>query len=227
MVSHRFLAIINSVVGLARRALVVEDDGLMASLIATAIERANFSVSTAGSVAEALDLIPKFDPDVALIDISLGDGPTGIDLARTLRATRPEIGILILTKHPDSRTAGLSDQIPEGVGFLRKETVGNLALLLESIEMVLSDNSTRVRQDKDPARPFAALSARQIEILRMVAQGLTNNEIASRLGNTNSAVEKRLALIFRNLGIEALDGVSPRAEAMRIFIAHAGLPERD
>ena len=221
------LVIINSVVSLARRALVVEDDGLMASLIATAIEKANFLVSTASSVAEALDLIPKFDPDVALIDISLGDGPTGIDLARTLRSTRPDIGILILTKHPDSRTAGLSDQIPEGCGFLRKETVGNISLLMESIEMVLSDNPARVRQDKDPARPFAELSARQIEILRMVAQGLTNNEIAARLGNSNSAVEKRLALIFRNLGIESLDGVSPRAEAMRIFIAHAGLPDRD
>lgn len=210
-----------------RRALVVEDDGLVATLISTALERANFEVEKAASVSEARKAVEAFDPDVVLIDISLGDGPTGIDLAKLLHRTRPDIGGLILTRHPDARTAGVAGEVPEGYGFLRKETVGDTQLLINTIYAVLNDRAPKVRQDRDPSRPLAALSARQIEILRLVAQGYTNNEIASRLAISNSAVEQRLGLIFKMLAVTEIEGVSPRAEAMRIFIANAGLPERD
>jgi len=210
-----------------RRAMVVEDDALVASLISSALEKANFQVAKAESVAEARRVVDDFDPDVVLIDISLGDGPNGIDLARLLSRTRPDIAGLILTRHPDARTAGVTSDVPAGYGFLRKETVGDTQLLLNTIETVLSDRASKVRQDLDPQRPFAALSAKQIELLRMVAQGLTNSEIASRLAVSNSAIEQRLGLIFKLLGITEIEGVSPRAEAMRIFISHAGLPDRD
>lgn len=210
-----------------RRAMVVEDDALVASLISSALEKANFQVAKAASVAEARQVVIDFDPDVVLIDISLGDGPNGIDLARLLSRTRPDIAGLILTRHPDARTAGVTSDVPPGYGFLRKETVGDTQLLLNTIETVLSDRASKVRQDLDPARPFAALSAKQIELLRMVAQGLTNTEIASRLAVSNSAIEQRLGLIFKLLAITEIEGVSPRAEAMRIFISHAGLPDRE
>jgi len=210
-----------------RKALVVEDDGMVASLIATALERANFEVEKAASVAEARRAVDKFDPDVVLIDISLGDGPTGIDLAKILHRSRPDIAGLILTKHPDARTAGVAGDVPEGYGFLRKETVGDTQLLLNTIDAVLNDKATKVRQDRDPARPLAGLSAKQIELLRMVAQGLTNSEIAKRLVVSNSAIEQRLGLIFKQLAVAEIEGVSPRAEAMRIFISSAGLPDRD
>jgi len=212
---------------LKRRALVVEDEALMASLISSALEKADFKVVTSANVVEARKAIEKFDPDVALIDISLGDGPTGIDLAKIIRQTRPDIGVLILTRHPDSRTAGAAENIPEGCGFLRKETVGDTQHLLRSIESVLSDSSSSVRQDLDPDRPLARLTTKQIELLRMVAQGLTNSQISLNLQISSSAVEQRLGLIFKNLDVADIDGVSPRAEAMRIFITHAGLPERD
>ena len=211
----------------SRRALVVEDDNLVASLIATALDRAGFIVEQAASFAKARRLVDSFDPDVVLIDISLGDGPTGIDLARLLAKSRPDIGGLILTRHPDARTAGASEDIPEGYGFLRKETVGDTAHLVASIESVLNDRGMRVRHDRDPGRPFAQLTTKQIDLLRFVAQGLTNGEIASRLEVSNSAIEQRLSLIFKSLNIADIEGVSPRAEAMRIFILNAGLPERD
>ncbi len=210
-----------------RRAIVVEDDSLTAWLISTALERANFDVVTASNVSDAVQAIEDFDPDLALMDISLGDGPSGLDLAHIVRKKHPEIGVLILTKHPDPRSAGAGDEIPEGCGFLRKETVGDMKLLLDSISMVMANKSVSVRQDRDPDRPMAALSAKQIEILRMLAQGLTNSEIAARLGISNSAIEQRLTVVFKALGIADIQGVSPRAEAMRIFISNAGLPNRE
>ena len=198
----------------------------MATLIASALESANFEVAKASNVASARLEIEEFDPDVALIDISLGDGPNGIDLANMLRESRPDIGVLILTKHPDNRTAGLRENLPAGCGFLRKESIGDLVLLIESIDMVLSDNSSAIRQDLDPDRPLAALTSKQIEVIRMVAQGYTNAEIAARVGVSNSAIEQRLASIFRALGVADLPGISPRSEAMRLFIQAVGLPAR-
>ena len=199
----------------------------MASLVALALEQANFEVAVAASVADAKKTVAKFDPDVALIDISLGDGPTGIDLAHMLRATRPDIGVLILSRHPDARTAGNAQELPEGCGFLRKEMVGDKSALLAAIDLVLSDKSMGIRHDKNADSPIANLSPKQFELLKMVAQGLTNQEMATRLGISASAIEQRLSVIFKQLQIGEIAGVSPRAEAMRLFIAHAGLPARD
>lgn len=209
-----------------RNALILEDDRMMSSLIASLLEQAKFQVVRAHSVTEAKKAVKNFEPDVALLDIDLGYGPTGIDFAKMLRKDYPGIGILILTRYPDSRTAGVTEAIPLGCGFLRKENIGDVEVLLEAVELVLADMSTLVRNDQNPKRPLANLSVRQIELLRMLAQGLTNLEISDRLGVSTSAVEQRLGTIFRVLGIEAIQGVSPRAEAMRIFISSAGIPER-
>ena len=71
------------------------------------------------------------------------------------------------------------------------------------------------------------LTKTQSEVLRMVAQGYTNSEIAARRETSVSAVEQLLNAIFRGLGIINSSQINPRAEAMRIYISEAGLPHRD
>ena len=71
------------------------------------------------------------------------------------------------------------------------------------------------------------LTKTQSEVLKMVAQGYTNSEIASRRETSVSAVEQLLNAIFRGLGITNSQQINPRAEAMRLYIAEAGLPQRD
>ena len=70
--------------GQNRRLMLVEDEPLMASLLARSLEAANFIVETASDAAAARKLIQTFDPDIALLDISLGDGPTGVHLAHAI-----------------------------------------------------------------------------------------------------------------------------------------------
>lgn len=211
-----------------RKALIVEDEPLVASLISSALGQAGFEARQANSVPDALRALTRFDPDLVLLDINLGDGPSGIDLAHHLRREHPDVAVLILTKHPDSRTAvGREGAIPEGCGFLRKESVGDISYLLECIEMALTESTSGLRQDLDPNRPFADLTAKQVELLRLLALGYTNSEIAERLNVVPKTVEQRLTLVFKSLGIDQLTGINPRSEAIRIFVQTAGLPERD
>lgn len=212
----------------ARFALVVEDENLVRSLISSVLEGQGFIVSQAASVSAALREIDTREPDFALIDLNLGDGPSGADLAQVLRTKYPEIGVLILTKSPDLRAAkGTSQNIPGGCGFVRKESVGDVNYLLECIELVLADHSSELRQDRDPSRGFANLTGRQVELLRQVALGYTNLEISSRLGVSLKSVEQRLTLLIRTLNAGNTEGVNPRAELMRLYIEQAGLPARD
>ena len=87
---------------LQRRLLLVEDEMLMSALLADSLKNANFAVETAADAAAARKAIKTFDPDIMLIDIFLGSGPNGIQLANAVSQTNPEIGLLILTKYQDS-----------------------------------------------------------------------------------------------------------------------------
>jgi DNA-binding NarL/FixJ family response regulator len=213
--------------GDARRMLIVEDEPLMGSLLADVLVGHNFLVETAEDVVQARAAIREFDPDGILLDISLGDGPSGLDLARVLSRQRPDIAIVFLTKHPDPRTAGLeAEDIPEGCGFLRKDRVRDTEYLLASIEAVMTDRSREARHDRDSGKPLEALSFKHIEVLRLMATGYTNEHIARVKGVALSTVERWTAEIFRDLGIDGKGGVNPRVEAVRQFIAAAGIPEK-
>ncbi len=109
---------------LDRRLLIVEDEPLVAALLADALTSEGFTVAAASDVVSAREEIRDFDPDGLIIDISLGPGPTGVDLAYAVRKERSDIAILFLTRHPDLRTAGVSaDQVPPNCGFVRKDRV--------------------------------------------------------------------------------------------------------
>ena len=210
-----------------RRLLVVEDEPLMASLLAQALSSAGFEVETASDVLEARTAIRNFDPDGVLLDVSLGDGPSGLDLAHVLHAQRPDIAIVVLTKYPDPRSAGVSvDDLPPNCGFLRKDMVKDTDYLLEAINAVLTDRPRDVRHDLDADKPLGALSAKHIDVLRLMATGYTNDHIAQMKGASQSTVERWTAEIFRGLGIDTKGHVNPRVEAVRRFIAAAGIPDR-
>lgn len=211
----------------ARRLLVVEDEALTASLLATALGSAGFEVTTAGDVLQARSAIRSFDPDVVLLDISLGDGPSGLDLAHSLHLQRPDIAILILTRYPDPRVAGVPvEELPPQCGFLRKDLVADTDYLLEAINAVLADREKDVRHDKDPSRPLAQLSQKHIEVLRLMASGYTNEFIARAKSASPSTVERWTVEIYRALGIPMKGDLNPRVEAIRQFIAAGGIPER-
>jgi DNA-binding NarL/FixJ family response regulator len=213
--------------GSGRRLLVVEDEPLMASLLADVLIANGFSVRIASDVLAARKEVKEFDPDGALIDISLGDGPSGLDLAHVLSKQRPDIALLILTKHADGRAAGSEPgQIPESCGFLRKDRVRDTEYLLAQLESVLTDRAHEVRDDLDDAHPLSKLTPRQLEVLRLMAMGYTNEFIAQYTESSLSSVERWVMQVFRALGLDSRGPVNPRVEAVRIFIASSSMPDR-
>lgn len=207
--------------------LVVEDETLMSSLLADVLTTAGFEAEVAANVLQARQSVKEFDPDVALLDISLGEGPSGLDLAHVLHAQRPDIALIFLTKHPDRRTAGLdAEDVPPGCGFLRKDMVTDTAYLIEAIETVLADRPREVRHDLVPDRPLAALTTKQIDVLHMAAEGLTNSAIARERGTSERSVEMLMHSVFHTLGIETSGDLNPRVEAIRCYISAAGMPGR-
>jgi DNA-binding NarL/FixJ family response regulator len=210
-----------------RRLLVVEDEPLTARLLRDALEGLDFEVATAASAAEARTALAEFDPDVALVDLVLGGGPSGADLAHIIHHRHPGVGILILTRYPDLRSAGFPDDaLPPGTGFVRKDMVEDSRYIVAAIDEVVAERAAEPRHDTEPNRPLAALTAAQHEVLRMLAQGYDNAAIAERRGCSRSSVENLIAEIYKRLGIDPRGELNPRVEAVRVFAAVAGLPDR-
>lgn len=205
---------------------MVEDEHLVANLLKEILEKEGFEVQIASDAISALTIAKKFDPDIAILDINLGEGPSGVELAFVLDKMQPGIALLILTKHPDLRTAGYApEDLPKDCGFLRKDLIGDSAGFVQAIEDVIS-GKTKVRQDQDPNRPLGDLSSHQIEILRLAASGLTNAAIARQRNTSSRAVEQALKSIYQSLNIETDGDLNPRVEAVRRFVSVTGVPKR-
>lgn len=201
----------------ARTVLVVEDDALLCELLASALEQRNFEVITASSASEGRSLFHSANPDGLLLDVDLGPGPTGFDLAETLLANAPGVGVVFLTALPDPRFAGRArDELPSGIAYLRKSAVHDIDLLVTTLDAAMKGSvDTSMRHDRDSERPFADLTRCQIDVLGHVAMGRTNAQIADIRGTSVKAVEETITRAFAALGIQAETDGNLRVSAVR------------
>lgn len=208
-----------------RRLLVVDDEALVRTLLSDVLRGSGFDVATAANAAEARQVVERFDPDAAVIDIHLGSGPSGLHLGHALHRSCPQMGLLFLTKYHDRHAGGLDAwDVPPGSAFLAKDRMDDTQALTEAIESVLRGGSP---PDQRSDGPLSALTRTQLEILKLAALGLTNAAIARSRNTQERTVEQRLQAIYVALGIPVTGDVNPRVEAVRRYIQAAGLPEDD
>jgi DNA-binding NarL/FixJ family response regulator len=213
----------------SRRVLLVEDEPLLASLMGQVLTDTGFTVEICASETEGRRAARTFDPDVALIDVHLGTGPFGLYLAHALSRSHPEVGILLLSRYEDLSAAGLEGwDLPAGSAFLRKDQVADREALITAVESVLrgvpTTTSATAHTGTEDDRALAGLTRTQVAVLRLAAIGLTNTAIAERRGTTERNIERRLATVYVNLGIPTDGELNPRVEAVRRYVAAAGLP---
>lgn len=210
-----------------RRVLVVEDDVLLASLVGHSLEESGFQVAVAHDAATARKKVTSFDPDLVLLDLGLGEGPSGVHFAQALHKNRPDIAVLVLTKFANaSSLSAEAAELPAAVGFIRKQLLREPGQLLAAIEKVLADKSDDVRHDREAGRPFPGLPERGLQILRYLAEGCSNQEIARRLGITPKSVERWTERIYAELGIEVTGAINPRVVAVTRYLTQTGAADR-
>jgi two-component system response regulator DevR len=166
-------------------------------------------VAEAGTVDEALRRIPAVKPDVAILDARLPDG-SGIDVCRDIRSGWPETRCLILTSYNDDE-ALFAAVMAGASGYVLKEIAGSS--LTDAIRQVAAGRSLldaavtgklleRLRNPPNPDPRLSALTEREREILDLIADGLTNRQIAERLFLAEKTVKKYVSGLLTKLDME-------------------------
>jgi DNA-binding NarL/FixJ family response regulator len=189
----------------ARSVVVVEDDSFLRSLLADSLEKAGFEVSTAASAADAKRIIKVVNPDAVVLDINLGPVPDGFDIADNLKKTTPDIAIVFLTSLPDPRFAGRDDKaVYKNAAYLNKHLLSDSNTLIESLEAVLTERGVAAfKHHQLEDRPLVNLSKTQIQVLQLIAEGMTNQQIADVRQRSLAATESAITRTLEALGIDA------------------------
>ena len=195
------------------RVVVGEDEPFVREGIVRVLERAEFEV--VGTAPDATDLVRKagaHKPDVIVTDIQMPPDSTddGLRAAIRIRATEPDIGVLVLSQflEEDYALALVGDR-PQGVGYLLKERVADLALFADSVRRVAhggtaldSDVVQSMLGQRRAHGPLDDLTPRDLEVLALMAEGRSNPGIAEELYVTVPAVERHVTNIFSKLGLK-------------------------
>jgi DNA-binding NarL/FixJ family response regulator len=143
-------------------------------------------------------VIREHRPDLLVADLSLGPGPGGIDVAIAARRSLPELAIVILSGYADPRLLDPAlPPAPHGVQYVTKASITDTNVLARAIGRAMA----RQVDSRPHSTPHVNLSETQVDLLRMVAEGSTNREIAERRGSSTKAVEAALQRLTRRLGI--------------------------
>ena len=150
-------------------------------------------------------------PDAAIVDIRMPPTHTdeGLVAAQRIRTDHPAIGVLVLSQYVEpSYAMRLLEEHPERVGYLLKQRVFDVAVLVDALRRI-NEGETVVdptivsrlvgRQRRE--NPLAELTPRESEVLGLVAEGLSNGAIASRLFVTERTVEAHVKQVFQKLGL--------------------------
>jgi len=202
------------------KVMLVEDNDFTRSTVAASLrEEACDVVASVATSKEAMLAAEGLDVDCAIIDLHLGSGPTGIDVAHGLRQHDASIGIVILTSFSDPRLLSSSPRpLPPRSVYAVKDDVRTTAQLRDLIDRACGDAD-------GPVIGIAgrvALTDLQVELLRMVADGLTNSEIAKRRVVSERSVETALARVAKALEIQPDAGENPRVLLAQAYYALAG-----
>jgi len=166
-------------------------------------------VGEAGTAGEGLRLVKELKPDLAVVDISLPDR-NGIEVTRELRTSHPNVRIVIMSMH--SKIDYITEAFKAGAtGYIVKESATDR--ILQGIEAAsrgeyfldstLSHNVTPDKESKITDKRYNTLSAREQEIMRLLAEGLTTKEVAARLCISPKTVENHRFSIMAKLDIHS------------------------
>lgn len=209
------------------RLLVIEDDGFTRMLLCSQLRELGHEViADAATSAEGIACARALRPDALIVDLDLGHGPTGLDVAHAVRRLLPGVGILLLTTYIDVRLIGDFRPLPPGSVFMVKRTLTEAAVLSSAIDLALQPEAQESGVSQQPHSVLSRLRDGQIEIMRLVAAGYTNAEIAKQRHIEEKSVAKAITRLLDQLDLEVTERQNPRVLVTQAYYAFiAGLNE--
>jgi serine/threonine-protein kinase PknK len=210
------------------RVVLADDDVLLREGLASLLERFGFDVvGQGGDGAALLELVREHRPDLALVDIRMppAQGTEGLDAAREIQRDFPETAVLVLSAHVDVEHA--MDLMASGQrsGYLLKSRVTDVDDFVETIGRIVKGGSVvdpAVVQELVAARrvndPLDEITAREREVLALMAEGRSNAGIARALVVTEGTVEKHVHSILSKLNLPETHDDHRRVLAVLAFL---------
>ncbi len=205
--------------------MVAEDDALLREGLVLLLRGEGLDVVDAvGDPDALLEAVERHRPDVAIVDVRMPPTHTdeGIRAAVAARAAHPGLAVLVLSAYVEQSFA--TELLADGAhrtGYLLKERVGRVGDFLEALRRVAGGGTAidpevvaQLFARQRPADRLSDLTAREREVLAVMAEGMGNSAIASRLFITENAVHKHIRNIFSKLGLQAGDDSDRRVVAV-------------
>jgi len=211
------------------RAIVGEDEAILREGIVHVLAEAGIDVvSAAGDATELQAKARAYHPDVVVTDIQMPPDRTddGLRAALAIRAADPSVGVLVLSQFLEDRYAfDLVVNGADGVGYLLKEKVGNVGMFVDAVRRVAAGGSAldpdvvaRLVDRKRKQGPLDVLTAKEREVLSLIAEGRSNAGVAEELVVTVAAVERHVASIFDKLNLPPSSGQHRRVMAVLKYL---------
>jgi DNA-binding NarL/FixJ family response regulator len=212
----------------ALRVILADDDVLLREGLASLLDRSGFEVvGQAGDGEQLLVLVRDNVPDLVVVDIRMPPSHTveGLDAAREIREEFPETAILVLSAHAEVEHAMKLLAGGRGIGYLLKSRIVDVEEFLDTLNRIAKGGSVvdpALVQELVSARhrddPVAVLSAREREVLALMAEGRSNAGIGRRLWVTEGTVEKHVRSVLAKLDLAETDDDHRRVLAVVTFL---------
>ncbi|MBA2294407.1 MAG: response regulator transcription factor [Actinobacteria bacterium] len=194
------------------RVVLADDSVLVREGVARLLGEAGFEISaTVGDAEELLTAVARTGPDVAIIDVRMPPSFTdeGLRAAETIRARHPNVGVLVLSQHATLPQAlRLIGRGNTGVGYLLKDRVADLDDFLSAVRRVGDGGSAvdpevvaQLLRAAEAGSALEELTAREREILTLIAEGRSNQAIATTLFLGMKTIETHIKNIFLKLDL--------------------------
>jgi DNA-binding NarL/FixJ family response regulator len=210
------------------RVVVADDDVLLREGLASLLGRSGFDViGQAGDAAGLLTLVEEHQPDLVVVDIRMPPTHTteGLDAAHRIRQKWPDVAILVLSSHVDVDHAMELLAGGRSIGYLLKsrvtdidefvDTLGRISHGASVVDPALVAELVSARRRDDP---LEALSAREREVLSLMAEGLSNAGIGRRIWVTEGTVEKHVRSILTKLELPDTGDDHRRVRAVIVYL---------
>jgi DNA-binding NarL/FixJ family response regulator len=176
-------------------------------------------VASLDSVVKARDALSGRRIDLLIVDVEQRDG-SGAVLAAELQKLNPWMRVLLLTRHDvSSLIESTKRHLRRPWSYLSKLSNIGREGLLEAVRRAAQDQGSSNAPPAERKDPFANLTGQQMAVLRLVADGYTNDQVGEHLGLSRRTVENHLLQIYRNLDI-AEEEINPRVTAVLILLSH-------